>query len=74
MIGTYLGMSQNRGAQECPKPLFFSKEEVKQEAEKQKACEASELLEQALLERDQDKKEKKQGRGMKRPAAAKQHQ
>ena len=24
MIGTYLGMSQNGGAQECPKPLFFS--------------------------------------------------
>ena len=24
MIGTYLGMSQNGGAQECPKPLLFS--------------------------------------------------
>ena len=57
--------------EEAPlKCLEDAKEEVKTEDGKPKACEASELLEQALLERDRDKKEKKEGRGMKRPAAA----
>ena len=47
-----------------------AKEKV-QTGEQMRATEASELLEQSLHERDQDKKEKKQGRGLKRPAAAK---